>query len=242
MRRYITAIAASLLALTPASAQGVNQTRPVEKADHIDIYVTPYYEAAETPGGKPRVAVNNGLNELLASNDPKDILAGRDLVQSNPATITPFSLMVLAIRLYDTGQRDDSVLWFYIAKYRAITLVEAITFTSGPASDGVMDAIGSFISLAGPYFNSYAFCDPDKQARANTAAIDWVEAHPYQTIFAPALASRAKSKDLNASIRTSIASLRASAAEEAKQMSDPAYRKNYMETRKNNGTEARFCW
>ncbi len=233
-RLFFTALVA--MTAPPSLAQ------PHEKETWIPVYITPYYEAAQTREGAPRVAVNNGLNELLSSNKQADILAARDLVEANPATITPFSLMTLAIRMYDTGLRDDAVLWFYIGKYRAVTLVETVTFSRGPMSDGVYDAIGSYITLAGPYFNGYAFCDPDKQKATNTAAIDWVEAHPYQTIYAPGLASRVKPGGVEANLAKSIASLRESAAKEAAQMDDPEFRAEFMETRKQNGMDVRFCW
>lgn len=238
MIKFVSGVCATVVAMggSPALAQ------EDERETWIPVYITPYYQAADTRDGTPIVAVNNGLNELLSSNRQEDILAGRDLVESNPATVTPFSLMTLAIRLYDVGLRDEAVLWFYIGKYRAITLVETVEFTRGPMSDGVMDAIGSYIALAGPYFNGYAFCDPEKQARINTAAIDWVEAHPYQTIRAPGLASRVKPGGIDANIAKSIKSIREAAVKEAAQMADPEFRAEFMATRKENGMDVKFCW
>jgi len=220
----------------PASAQGF------KRETWIPIYVTPYYSAAEKAGGTPKVAVGNGLNDLLMSNKQSDILAARDLVQSAPEKVTPFAMMALAIRMYDTGLRDDSVFWFYVAKYRAITLVEAVRFESGPASDGVVDAVGSFIQLAGPYFNGYAFCNVEKQPKINTAAIDWVEAHPYATIRSPELASRLKPGGIDQNIKNAIAGIRKSAATEAAQLADPKQLKVFKETRKANGMDVKFCW
>lgn len=237
MMRNLAAFALfAAMSASPALAQ------EDERETWIPVYITPYYMAAETRDGTPRVAVNNGLNELLASNKPEDILAGRDLVLSDPRTVTPFSLMTLGIRLYDVGLRDEAVLWFYIGKYRAITLVEAVTFTRGPMSDGVMDAVGSYHVLAGPYINGYAFCDPEKQARINTAAIDWVEANPYLTIHAPGLAERVKPGGIEANIAKSIASIREAGAREAAQMADPAFREEFMAKRKANGMDVKFCW
>lgn len=230
------------LALLAAMSSAPAVAQEDEKATWIPVYITPYYMAAETREGTPRVMVNNGLNELLASNKPEDILAGRDLVLSDPRTVTPFSLMTLGIRLYDVGLRDEAVLWFYIGKYRAITLVEAVTFTRGPMSDGVMDAVSSYHVLAGPYINGYAFCDPEKQARINTAAIDWVEANPYLTIHAPGLAERVKPGGIEANIKKSIASIREAAAREVAQMADPDFRADFMAKRKANGMDVKFCW
>src|SRR5690349_17183049 len=82
------ALSASFVMVTPVSAQTVSEV--TEKKNWIPVYVTPYYSAADTHDGAPRVAVNNGLNELLSSTKASDIIAGRDLVESNPATVTPF--------------------------------------------------------------------------------------------------------------------------------------------------------
>ncbi|MEQ1779989.1 MAG: hypothetical protein ABMA14_01425 [Hyphomonadaceae bacterium] len=240
MTRHFLLLVAAVSAAVASPAAGAQDTQ--EKKTWIPIYVTPYYMAADTADGIPSVAVNNGLNELMSSTKQADILAGRDHVLSNPATVTPFSLMVMAIRMYDTGLRDESVLWFYIGKYRAVTLLDTVTFTAGPMSDGVRDAVGSFVSLAGPYINGYAFCDTAKQQQAVNAAIDWVEAHPYQTIYAPGLKDRRKPGDINANLKKSIADIRASAAREAKQLNDPAQLATFKETRKQNGMDEQFCW
>ena len=55
-------------------------------------------------------------NDLLSSSRREDILATRDLIVAAPKLVTPMTLMVLAIRLYDVGLRDDAVFWFYAAK------------------------------------------------------------------------------------------------------------------------------
>ena len=36
------------------------------------------------------------------------------------------TMMVLAIRLYDVGLRDDAVFWFYVARARYITLEDVL--------------------------------------------------------------------------------------------------------------------
>ena len=71
-----------------------------EPVRHIGIYVQPYYEAAREPGGTPRVAVGRSFDGL-ASNKREDILAMRDMIVRDPKLVTPMTLMVLAIRLYD---------------------------------------------------------------------------------------------------------------------------------------------
>ena len=76
---------------------------PAEPVRQIGIYVQPFYEAARAPGGKPQVAVGKQYNDLLGSTRREDILAARDMVVAKPALVTPMTMMVLAIRLYDVG-------------------------------------------------------------------------------------------------------------------------------------------
>jgi hypothetical protein len=83
-----------------------------EPVRHIGIYVQPFYESGRTPDERPRVAVGAQFNDLLSSNKREDILAARDRILSAPGLVTPMTMMVLAIRLYDVGLRDDSVFWF----------------------------------------------------------------------------------------------------------------------------------
>jgi hypothetical protein len=116
-RRLLASIAGA--AVFSASANAADPVR------HIGVYVQPYYEAARQPGGTPRVSVG-GSFDGLASNRRADILALRDRIVAEPKLVTPMTMMVLAIRLYDVGLRDDSVLWFYAAKDRYPTLSEVI--------------------------------------------------------------------------------------------------------------------
>ncbi len=54
-----------------------------------------------TPDGRPKVAVGDQFNDLLNSNRREDILAARDRIVASPQVVTPMTMMVLAIRLYD---------------------------------------------------------------------------------------------------------------------------------------------
>src|SRR5258705_4346558 len=102
------------------------------------------------------------FDELLSPTKRKDIVAARDRIVSDPKVITPMTMMVLAIRLYDFGLRDDSVFWFYAAKDRYITLAAVVDIDKAGLSD-VDAAVKSFAQLAGPAINGYAFCDIGKQ-------------------------------------------------------------------------------
>ena len=172
----------SLLVLvtgSPAIAEPAEDTAPVK---HIGVYVLPYYQSAPTLEGRPTVAVAKAFDVQLGSNKREDILAVRDAIEAQPETATPMTLMVLAIRLYDVGLRDDSVFWFYAAKDRYFTLADVLNVKS-PSLTQVDDAIRNFVTLAGPFINSYAFCDVAKEREASLKAITWVEKHPYEALF-----------------------------------------------------------
>jgi len=112
------AILAALLVSPPSFA--------AEPVRHIGIYVQPFYESARSPDERPRVAVGPQFNDLLSSNKREDIIAARDRILATPKLITPMTMMVLAIRLYDVGLRDDAVFWFYVAKDRYLVMSEVL--------------------------------------------------------------------------------------------------------------------
>ena len=172
-RRLLASIAgAAAFSLSAAQAEPVR---------HVGVYVQLYYEAAREPGGTPRVAVGRSFDGL-ASNKREDILSVRDRIVAAPKLVTPMTLMVLAIRLYDVGLRDDSVFWFYVAKDRFLTLDEVVDVGAGGLAQ-VEDAVRNFSTLAGPIINGYAFCDIANQQAIRAKAADWVERNPYEAIL-----------------------------------------------------------
>ena len=75
----------------------------------------------------------------------------------------PEQMFVLAIRLYDVGEKDSSVYWFYEAQFRAKLFLKTldaqhIAEVSKPSSD-LLASYDAFTQLAGEYINGYAGCD-----------------------------------------------------------------------------------
>lgn len=224
-----------VLALTRA----LSAARAAEPVRHIGIHVQPYYEAAREPGGRPRVAVGASASDLLSSSTREDIVKVRDMVAAKPDVVTPMTLMVLAIRLYDTGLRDDSVFWFYAAKDRYRTLAE-ITDVQASGLAQVEDAVRSFSTLAGPFINGYAFCDLEKQRAARAKAIDWVERNPYAVVFMERLA--AKPGDRRENLARAIRAIKADAENERAYLADPKNGEKFYADRKKNEMDVKFCW
>jgi len=226
------ALAAALL-VWPAVAIAAEPVR------QIGIYVQPYYESGRTPGERPRVSVGQQYNERLSSNRREDILAVRDMIVDKPGVVTPMVMMVLAIRLYDVGLRDDAVFWFYVAKERYIVMSDVLDVKTQALAQAD-DAVRNFATLAGPVINGYAFCDLAKQKEQHAKAVAWVAANPYEVMFmarAPALAG-----DRAENAKRAIANAQERAAKESAYFDDAKRREAYYATRKQNDAEVKFCW
>jgi hypothetical protein len=135
LRLRLAATAVGLLMASGAVA--------AEAIKRIDIFVQPYYASADGADGPPTVAVGDTYSVLLASTDKNDVVTARDKVIAGPQLVTPMTMMVLAIRLYDFGLRDDAAFWFYTAKDRFITLARVVDIDAAGLG-GVRDAIKSF--------------------------------------------------------------------------------------------------
>lgn len=205
----------------------------------IPIYVTPYYEAARTPGGTPVITVSKQHDALLASPRATDVARARDAIAKDNAMLTPMTLMVLAIRLYDVGLRDDSVFWFYAAKDRFATLAEVADLRT-PQLAQVEDAVRNFATLAGPIINGYAFCDVANQQKLQAKALQWTIDNPYQALFLPQVPPLPGDRKEN--LRKAIAGIEANAAKERNYLSQRENLVKLAEQRKANGTDQKYCW
>lgn len=222
-----------MLGCASSSALGAEPVR------HIDIYVQPYYASAQSSEDAPRVAVGKKYDALLASTQRVDVVAARGMIEREPQFVTPMTLMVLAIRLYDVGLRDDSVFWFYVAKDRYATLAEVLDLRA-PALAQVEQATRDFAVLAGPIINGYAFCDIARQKALRAQALEWVATHPYQAIFIPELPAR--SSERQASLQRAIEMLRGQAKEEATYLDRSDNVAKLTASRKQHGADEKYCW
>jgi hypothetical protein len=226
------AAAAALLLLAGAAFAA----EPVRR---IAVYVEPFYNSGRAPGERPRVAVGKQYNDLLASDKPEDILAARDLVVAKPKLVTPMTMMVLVIRLYDAGLRDDAVFWFYAAKERYIVMSEVLDVKTQALAQAD-DAVKSFATLAGPAINGYAFCDLAKQKEQHAKALAWVDANPYEVMFLPAAPALPGDRAVNHA--KAMANARDRAAKERAYFDDAKSRDAFYATRKRTEADTRYCW
>ena len=229
--RLLCALAAALLVVPAARAN--------EPVRHVGIYVTPYYEAARDANGTPKVTVAKAWDALLASNRREDVARARDGIAKDNALLTPMTLMVLAVRLYDVGLRDDAVFWFYAAKNRYFTL-EGVADVRAPQLTQVEDAVRSFATLAGPVINGYAFCDIANQQKIAARALQWMIDNPYKALFLPQVPARPGDRAQN--LDKAIAALRANVAKERDYLAKPENLAQFRQQRKDNGTDLKYCW
>ncbi|HMF26988.1 MAG TPA: hypothetical protein VKG24_33395 [Pseudolabrys sp.] len=225
------AILAALLVSPPSFA--------AEPVRHIGIYVQPFYESARSPDERPRVAVGPPFNDLLSSNKREDIIAARDRILATPKLITPMTMMVLAIRLYDVGLRDDAVFWFYVAKDRYLVMSEVLDVKAQQLALAD-EAVRNFATLAGPVINGYAFCDLAKQKAQHAKAIEWVETNQYAVMFMTNTPALPGNRAENA--KRAVAKAKERVAKESGYFDDAGNVEAYYATRRRNEADVKFCW
>ena len=223
-------------ALLLIGAAGAWAAEPVKQ---IAIHVEPYYAAARAADAAPRVAVGRAFDGLLASTRRDDILKARDMIAGDPGGITPMTMMVLAIRLYDVGMREEAVFWFYAAKIRYLLLADVVDIEASGLVQ-VADAVKNFAYLAGPVINGYAFCDPARQAELHRKAIDWVAHNPYAAMSMDRFTARPGNRAANAA--RALAAARSNAARESAYFADRANVAEFFQTRAQSGADAKYCW
>lgn len=235
--RFLPALALPLFALCVACVSAA--AHAADAVRRIPIQVLPYYQAARHPDDPPLIAVATRYDKLLASTRVDDILRVRDEIDLDPALITPMTMMVLAIRLYDVGLRDDAVFWFYAAKNRYYLLTRVADMKS-PKLASVAGAMEAFVRLVGPTINGYAFCDIDRQRDIARKAADWTARHPYEPLLMAEVP--AQFGDRRENYQKGLGALLAAVKRERDYLAVPANVDRLKGLRAKNAADARYCW
>ncbi len=222
--------------LLPLALSTALAAQPIKR---IDIDVAPYYSSAQSSGAAPTVSVGSSFNSLLRAGDAQSLRTVINRLQTQGAAITPMTMMVLAIRLYDAGLRDEAAFWFYAAKDRFTTATRVLNFKASSLVP-VNEAMGAFVTLAGPAINGYAFCDVKKQITIRNRAAEWVTAHPYEAVFVPSLPALAGDRKTN--LAKGVAEIQQQARDEAAALANPKTLEKIALERKRNSADAKFCW
>lgn len=232
-----TGLVATLAIVGCFLANTAHSSEPVKR---VNIFVHPYYESAKGAAIAPKIVnVSKDHNALLASTKLADILKARDDIAKNNGLITPITLAVLAIRLYDLGLRDDAVVWFYIAKDRYATLAAVADMKASNLAP-IADSFSNFADLAGIVINGYAFCDLDRQRKQREKAFKWVKDNPYQTLFLPQIPAVAGDRKQNLS--SGLAAIEAKMTKEFAFLADPKNIATIKQAREKSEMKAKFCW
>lgn len=129
--------------------------------ERMPIMVEPYYNSDP-------LDINVGkFSEKLMSDDPKDILGVAEDIKKEIGDTPLEALYVLAIRLFDLGEKSPAAYWFYNAQYRTKVL-QALLKEQG-LLDNVkmgdplfeeMAALNAFTELVGEHINKDLAHDP----------------------------------------------------------------------------------
>ena len=243
MRSRLLALLCTLLVLPAlAGAQAASAPAPAAPAEPVRqmvIYLQPYYAAGSNFNEPPKVAVDPAYDALLSSVNPADIRKARDAIAAKPDLVKPETMMVLAIRLYDVGLRDDAVFWFYAGRDRFLTM-EAVLDMRSLRLTRVADTVGSFIDAIGATMDGYAMCDVARHQEREDRAIAWVAAHPYKALGYSDLP--AQSEDRNAALANAVGKLREMSAHNKDLLARPEVQQQLADARKRTQADARFCW
>lgn len=209
----------------------------------VDIYVTPFYSSAQTEK-KRTVRVDSRFDKLLRADDRASILEAESAIRSEPADVSPITMMVLASRLYDVGERNASVFWFYAAKDRFFTMRDVLEGYDKPApftpSGEFTAAVGSFFQLAGSTINGYAFCNIENQQTLKKEAFNWVKENPYALLFEEK--QKAKKSGRQELLKASILENEDKMNKESAYLRDPNNVSKLQDGRRDSGVDSKYCW
>ena len=132
------------------------------EAARMPISVMPYYNSDP-------LTINVGkLSKPLMSDNPNDILEISDKAKSQMENIPLEALYVMAIRLFDLGEKADGAYWYYNAQFRTRVLnallqndPDIINNNIGSDTFEKLSAYNAFTELAGQYINPALAQDPE---------------------------------------------------------------------------------
>ena len=233
-------LAAPMLALAQAaSAPASAPAQAVPPVIQLGVDVPPYYLAGARFGEPPKVAVDPALDKLLSSSKRADIQQAVLAIAAKPDLVKPETLIVLSMRLYDVGLRDDAVFWYYAGRDRFLTMGQVLDMRSLQLVRST-ELVETFIRAAGPAMDGYAYCSVAHQAESEDRAIAWVAAHPYKILGYTELP--AVSEDRNAALAAAVSHLRDASRKKKALLADPKTFAELEAARERSHAHERYCW
>ncbi len=111
----------------------------------------------------------------MKNADSKTILEVCKELKKDKDKLRAEVMFVAAIRLYDLGQKDEAVYWFYTAQYQARVFMSILEVNRDGLADesvGANQPYIAFLALLGPYINKYAMRDPAKLEKTLKTVVD----------------------------------------------------------------------
>ncbi len=134
-------------------------TPPTSTFSPLPVIVSPFYDSSSHQ-------INVGdYSEQLGTFNFEELSTLVEEMAAKKDELTPEQMFVLAIRLFELGDNDNAVYWFYEAQFRAklflIALDPAHIGGRGDPSFELPTAYNAFTQLSTEYINGYAGCDID---------------------------------------------------------------------------------
>lgn len=130
---------------------------PTSTFSPVPIYISPFYNSQSNE-------INVGdFSQELGTRDFQELTNVAQAMAKQRDALTPEQMFVLAIRLFDLGDNNNAVYWFYEAQFRAklfqIALEPSQMGGVGDPTFELSAAYRAFTQLSGEYINGYAGCD-----------------------------------------------------------------------------------
>lgn len=197
----------------------------------VAVYVPPFYHFLGP-------AINVGdYSEGLRSRSRDRLLATIEEMDKHRDELTPEQMYSASVRLYELGEKDLSVLWFYRAFYRSqlINLRYKERSVEDDTTSELISAYSDFHRQIGPYVNGYAGCDID----AWLGVLDKVKAENAGNL----ILDSSYLKEITASGDQELMGVNQAVSDSMDELSQSieALREDWQRIRTSSGLDARFC-
>ena len=165
----VNGCASAPVTLIPLSTpEPISTARP--STTPIPVLVPRFYDSKDL-----QIRVGD-YSQRLGTYNLEELTALAQEMAKQRHELTPEEMFVLAIRLYDLGEKDTSVYWFYEAQFRAKLFLKTLDADHiagiSELSAGLLASYDAFTQLAGEYINGYAGCDVDNWVNIATTVKD----------------------------------------------------------------------
>lgn len=139
---------------------------PTSTYSPLPIVVSPFYDSQSNQ-------INVGdFSQELSTHDFQELSQVVQEMEKQKDKLTPEQMFVLSIKLFDLGDNDKALYWFYEAQFRAkiflIALDPSHVGSIGDPSFELPTAYNAFTQLTTEFINGYAGCDIENWVKIAT--------------------------------------------------------------------------